>query len=116
MLSGLLLAVSSVCSLRSTPLSRGFAKYLEISRNPGNIICIRSIISRAVSPHEIGRVYSVLALFSAVSGSLVEAAFQKLYNSSLDILEGGVYLLVMAGLLLITIPVNLIVRLLLRTI
>ena len=52
----------------------------------------------------------MLALFSAVSGSLVEAAFQKLYNSSLDILEGGVYLLVLAGLLLVTIPVNIIVR------
>ena len=77
---------------------------------------VRSTISRAVSPQEIGRVYSVLALFSAVSGSLVEAGFQKLYSSSLDILEGGVYLLVMAGLLLVTIPVNFIVRHFLRTI
>ena len=83
--------------------------------SPVNTFVIRSVISRAVSPDEIGRIYSVLALFSAVSGSLVEAAFQKLYNSSLDILDGGVYLLVLAGLLIITIPVNLAVRHLLKT-
>ena len=77
---------------------------------------LRSVISRAVSGDEIGRIYSFLALFSAVSGSLVEAAFQKLYNVSLETLDGGVYLLVLASLLLITIPVNVIIRKLLRTI
>ena len=107
---------SFICMLSpvNTIVTR-FDKTLTLKKHCIMIIA-RSIISRAVSPHEIGRVYSVLALFSAVSGSLVEAAFQKLYNSSLDILEGGVYLLVLAGLLLVTIPVNIIVRKLLQTI
>jgi len=74
--------------------------------SPVNTIVTRSVISRAVSGDEIGRIYSFLALFSAVSGSLVEAAFQKLYNVSLETLDGGVYLLVLASLLLITIPVQ----------
>ena len=38
------------------------------------------MISRAIPDDEIGRVFSVLALFSAASGSLVEAGFQKIYN------------------------------------
>ena len=76
----------------------------------------RSVISRAVSADEVGRIYSVLALFSAVSGSLVEAAFQKLYYGTKDILFGGVYLLVLAGMLVVTIPVNFIIRRLLKSI
>ena len=36
----------------------------------------RSILSSVIPAHEIGRVFSVLALFSATSGSLVEALFQ----------------------------------------
>ena len=63
-----------------------------------------------MSADEVGRIYSVLALFSAVSGSLVEAAFQKLYYGTKDILYGGIYLLVLAGMLVVTIPVNIIIR------
>ena len=63
-----------------------------------------------MSADEVGRIYSVLALFSAVSGSLVEAAFQKLYYGTKDILYGGIYLLVLAGMLVGTIPVNIIIR------
>ena len=37
-------------------------------------------MSRAVAATETGRLYSVLALFSAVSGSLVESAFQQIYR------------------------------------
>ena len=67
------------------------------------------MISRAVPADEIGRIYSVLALFSAASGSLVEAAFQALYSASISTFLGS-YLCVLAALLLITIPVNLVLR------
>jgi len=39
----------------------------------------------------------------------VEAGFQKIYNASLDVLP-GTYLLVLAGLVVITIPVNIVLR------
>ena len=78
------------------------------------MIYFRSVISRAVSGDEIGRIFSFMALFSAVSGSLVEAAFQKILNTTLDTLPGA-YLLVLASLLIITVPTNLIMRRLLKT-
>ena len=64
---------------------------------------------------EIGRVFSVLALFSAASGSLVEAGFQKLYNASLEFFP-GTFLLVLAGLVIVTIPVNVVLRTLINRI
>ena len=73
------------------------------------------MISRAVTEDEIGRIYSFMALFSAASGSLVEAAFQSLYKSTIDVLYGGVYMLVLAGLLIVTIPVNIYIKMLLKT-
>ena len=73
----------------------------------------RSVISRAIPDTEIGRVFSVLALFSAASGSLVEAGFQKIYNLSLETFSGA-YLTVLAGLVLITVPVNIAQKRLLR--
>merc|ERR1719357_1204611 len=76
---------------------------------PVTTITTRSVISRAVPAHEIGRIYSVLALFSAASGSLVEAAFQALYSASISTFLGS-YLCVLTALLLITIPVNLVIR------
>ena len=45
-----------------------------------------------------------------VSGSLVEAAFQQLYSATRGTLQGGVYLLVLAGLLLVTVPSNIMLR------
>ena len=71
------------------------------------------MISRAIPDGEIGRVFSVLALFSAASGSLVEAGFQKIYNLSLETFPGA-YLLVLAGLVIVTIPVNLVQKRLLK--
>jgi len=71
-------------------------------------------MSRAVAATETGRLYSVLALFSAVSGSLVESAFQQIYSASLPNWP-GLYLTVLAGLVLLTIPVNLVLARLLVT-
>ena len=79
------------------------------------ILFFRSVISRAIPDQEIGRVFSVLALFSAASGSLIEAGFQKIYNASLEVFP-GTYLLVLAGLVLITIPVNVVLRTLVKII
>ena len=69
----------------------------------------RALMSQAISNNEIGRVFSVLALFGALSNSLGAAAWQKLYNVTLDTLP-GTYLIVVTILMLITIPTNLIMK------
>ena len=55
-----------------------------------------------------------LALFGALSYSLVAAAWQKLYNLTLDTLP-STYLIVVTILMLITIPTNLIMKKLVET-
>ena len=62
-----------------------------------------------MSGEEIGRIYSVLALFSSLAASLIRLAWQKLYNITLDTFPGA-FLVVAAALLLITIPLHLIMK------
>ena len=66
-------------------------------------------MSLAVSGDEIGRIFSVLALFSSVGTSLVSGAWQKLYNLTLDTFPGA-FLLVAASMLIITIPVHMVMK------
>ena len=120
---------SFVCLL--SPVNTIVTRWVHVSRVSALHVShvSRSVISRAVSEDEIGRIYSVLALFSAVSvtvtvtcpsvtrvtrvqvsGSLVEAAFQQLYSATRGTLQGGVYLLVLAGLLIVTVPSNIMLR------
>ena len=65
---------------------------------PVMTVTTRAIISKAVSVSEVGRIYSVLSLMSAASGSLVEAAYQTIYSATFEYFPGA-YLLVNAGLL-----------------
>ena len=64
--------------------------------------------------NEIGRIFSVLAIFSAITGSVVGAAFQMIYNKTLDTFPGA-YLLGTSGLALAAIPTNMLMFKLLRT-
>nr|ALS04330.1 proton-coupled folate transporter-like protein [Acartia pacifica] len=102
-------AVSSVGYI--LPAVMANAKWFTI----GSFICMffplttitaRSMLSRVVPAEEMGRIFSVLALFSATSGSLVEAVFQKVYAASIDKFLGA-YLLLNAGLVCATIPCSL---------
>ena len=72
------------------------------------------MISLAVSSEEIGRIFSVLALFSSVGTSLVSGAWQKLYNLTVDTFPGA-FLILAASLLIITIPVHLIMKRLVKS-
>ena len=71
-------------------------------------------MSQAISNDEIGRIYSVLALFGSLSYSLVAAAWQKLYNLTLATVP-GTYLIVVTIITAITIPTNLIMKRFLST-
>ena len=78
------------------------------------IIFSRSLISLAVTSEEIGRIFSVLALFSSVGTSLVSGAWQKLYSLTLDTFPGA-FLLLAAAMLIITIPVHLVMKRLVKS-
>ena len=67
------------------------------------------MLSLVVSGEEIGRIYSVLALFSSLAASLIRLAWQKIYNITLDTFPGA-FLVVAAALLLITIPLHLVMK------
>ena len=67
----------------------------------------RSVVSLAVDSDEIGRIFGVFSIFSAVLGSTVGAGFQQLYNKTLDTLPGA-FLLVISCLLLSAAPSNLV--------
>ena len=63
----------------------------------------------AVEPDEIGRIYSVLQLVSAISGSFTGAAYQLLYNQTLDTLP-GTFLIVASVMTVLPIPVNVVMK------
>ena len=81
--------------------------------SPITTIATRSIISSVVPSSEIGRIYSVLALFSAASGSLVEAGYQLLYSTTISSFLGS-YLLLNSSFYLFTIPVNCVISWLMK--
>jgi len=74
----------------------------------------RSVLSQAVNPDEIGRIFSVLALFAAIISTVLSSAFQVLYKKTLETLPGA-FLLVVFGLTVIAIPINLTMYKLLKT-
>ena len=74
----------------------------------------RSLVTQAVDPDEIGRIYSIFTLVGAILNSVAGALFQKIYNLTLDSLP-GTFFLVVAGVILLAIPVNLVMRKLLKT-
>ncbi|XP_023349851.1 proton-coupled folate transporter [Eurytemora carolleeae] len=81
--------------------------------SPLTTIMTRAVLSKTVPGDEIGRIFSVLSLFSAISGSLVESVFQSVFGATADTFPGA-YLLLLAGLLGLTIPVNLMILLFFR--
>ena len=74
----------------------------------------RSLVSQAVAKDEVGRIFSINALISAFGGTMVSSAYQKLYNITLETLPGA-FLLVAFGLMITTVPLNLLAKKLLKT-
>ena len=72
------------------------------------------MLSQVVSKDEVGKIFSINALIGAALGSSVSASYTKLYNLTLDTFPGA-YLLVACGLVLLTIPINIILRKLMST-
>ena len=61
------------------------------------------MMSRAVESDEIGRIFSVLAIYSSIITSVIGASFQELYNKTLDTFPEA-FLLVAAGVIAAAVP------------
>lgn len=75
------------------------------SFSPAATIVVRSMASRCVEELEVGRVFAMISFISAISSSLITAAFQGIYSATLETFPGA-FLLVNAAFFVATIPNN----------
>ena len=76
---------------------------------PVTTVCTRTLISRCVSPDEVGSIFALISVISAIASSLITAAYQAIYKATLETFP-STFLLINASLLLVTIPTNLFLR------
>ena len=76
---------------------------------PVTTVCTRTLISRCVNPDEVGSIFALISVISAISSSLITAGYQAVYKATLETFPSA-FLLINAGLLLLTIPTNLFLR------
>ena len=67
------------------------------------------MVSRCVEENEVGRIFAVISIISALSSSLITAAFQAIYSASLEVFPEA-YLLVNACLFCMALPSNFFLR------
>ena len=67
------------------------------------------MVSKCVEENEVGRVFAVISIISALSSSLITAGFQAIYSASLDSFPEA-HLLVNAILFGLALPANFILR------
>ena len=67
------------------------------------------MVSKCVEENEVGRVFAVISIISALSSSLITAGYQAIYSASLDVFP-EVYLIVNAALFCLALPNNFILR------
>ena len=72
-------------------------------------LCFRAMVSKCVDENEVGRVFAVISIISAISSSLITAGFQAIYSASLEVFPEA-YLLVNAGLFSLALPNNFLLR------
>ena len=67
------------------------------------------MVSKCVEENEVGRVFAVISIISALSSSLITAGYQAIYSATLDVFPES-YLIVNAALFCIALPNNFILR------
>ena len=67
------------------------------------------MISKCVEENEVGRIFAVISIISAVSSSLITAAYQAIYSATLEVFPEA-YLIVNAALFCLALPNNFILR------
>ena len=76
---------------------------------PVTTVATRTLISRCVSPDEVGSIFALISVISAISSSLITAAYQAIYKATLETFPAA-FLLINASFLLLTIPNNVFAR------
>jgi len=69
--------------------------------------CSRSLLSKMVSPREIGAVFSTIGISSSVASLLSKPFFALIYRETVEFLPGFYLLVVVGGLTLVFIPITL---------
>ena len=67
------------------------------------------MVSKCVEENEVGRVFAVISIISALSSSLITAGYQAIYSASLEVFPEA-YLIVNAALFCLALPNNFILR------
>ena len=67
------------------------------------------MVSKCVEENEVGRVFAVISIISALSSSLITAGYQAIYSASLDVFPES-YLLLNAILFCLALPGNFMLR------
>lgn len=88
--------------------------FIIASFTPVCTIGVRALISRCVGPDEIGSIFALISVISAISSSLITAAYQAIYATTLDSFPAA-FLVINAAFLLLTVPNNLLLRRKMRT-
>ena len=76
---------------------------------PVGTIATRSMISRCVNEDEVGSILALIAVLSAISSSLIAAAYQAIYAGTIETFPAA-FLLINSSMLILTIPNNLILK------
>ena len=76
---------------------------------PVGTIATRSMISRCVNEDEVGSILALIAVLSAISSSLIAAAYQAIYAGTIETFPAA-FLLINSTMLILTIPNNLILK------
>ena len=80
---------------------------------PVGTVITRSLISRCVNVNEVGSIFALISVISAVSSSAITAAFQAIYSGTLETFPAA-FLIINSSFLLLTLPNNLYLRKYLR--
>ena len=63
----------------------------------------RTLISRCVSPDEVGSIFALISVVSAISSSLITASYQAIYAGTIETFPAA-FLVINASLMILTIP------------
>ena len=67
------------------------------------------MISQCVMGDEVGSIFALISVISAISSSLMTAAYNAIYSATIDIFP-ATFLVLNSSMMLLTIPNNLLLR------
>ena len=84
----------------------------EFAKLPDNNICVLIYawcLSRCVEEDEVGSIFALISVISAISSSLMTAAYQAIYARTIETFPAA-FLVINSSMLLLTIPNNFVLK------